>query len=417
MRYIIEGLLEDNIKKINNIKTLDEFYLKSSKVNLKSIQKSNILFDEEMILEFKRIIDIIISIIYKPAISSKNIDTIIPSFKAYELKEEDYRLTLQDSELWQKYNNNLLPREVHYHVSDDEIIIYENMFIVFLINEIFYTIKDYSKYYENIVDIYNFDLKRLNNSKVIKLFSMLDELNSKLKRVKHSRFYQVINKGISSKLDIKLTNIILNNSLYNECYKFYLKYFNKRNKSINKDFFIYNYFNLFKALNKMGYKLKSECKKNKILSKAIFYNPSFSIDIIPDINYDYIILDILNKKTNIKSHNILYLESTYKEFDIKDLFDSIYKIDTWKLKEYDNEFININNNFKSSYELMKLYLINKLGVIKVDSIYNEVCPRCHSRLLEHTYLMRTCLECGSKYTIFDYHNSLYLWFKKVRRGK
>lgn len=416
MRYIEEGLLKDNILKINNINTLDAFFNKTSKIKLSSIQESNVELDLEVIDEIKKILDVIISIIYKPQISNKSIDSIIPSVQAYELKPEDYRLTTKDPSLWKKHNSKMIPNEVHYHTYDDEIVIYENIFIVELVNKIEYKIKEYYLYYKETIDLYNFNKIKLDNKLILCVLSSLDNINNKIKRITNSRFYLIINESRNNLIDLKLSNIILNNSLYNRCYKFYLKYFKTKIIDLKKDYFLYNYFNLLKVLNNKGFKIKTKYKKSSINSDVSLYNNLFTIDINIDKEYNYLIIDITNKRIRQKSHNVLYLESIYKDINIPSSYDSIFKLDTWKLKEYkDDNFISINDEVKSNYELIEIYLNNKLQLIKSDIIYNKFCPCCSSRSLEQQNNLLLCLDCNSLYSVFKYKKVNYLWFIRSRR--
>ena len=124
------------------------FYNNIEGVSLTSIQDLSFEKDIALFNELSFILSVILSIIAKPHLNTKSDEVIARSGEVSNLSEEDFQKTLRDSSIWRNQGNGkLLPEYLYYHKHEDEIRIYENIFIVYLVNEINALAHQYSALY------------------------------------------------------------------------------------------------------------------------------------------------------------------------------------------------------------------------------------------------------------------------------
>ena len=143
-------------------KSLDSFYKNIDKLDLVSVQDLSFEKDIEFFKELTFILSVILSIIAKPHISHRRDEILARSGEVSTISEEDFQKTLHDSSIWKDSGNGrLLPEYLYYHQYEDEIKIYENVFIVHLVNEISLIADHYSSLYLSLLNVANKDTNQL----------------------------------------------------------------------------------------------------------------------------------------------------------------------------------------------------------------------------------------------------------------
>ena len=111
---------------------LSSFYKEIDNVPLVSIQDLSFEKDIALFKELSFILSVVLSIIAKPHLNTRSDEVIARSGEVSALSEDDFQKTLRDSSIWKNQGNGkLLPEYLYYHKHEDEIRIYENIFIVY----------------------------------------------------------------------------------------------------------------------------------------------------------------------------------------------------------------------------------------------------------------------------------------------
>ena len=138
MKIIEEQLLLNNINKIQSFltanKTMRSIFGKIEKLENKSLQEVSLKSDIEFFDEISFILSVITSIITHPQITTKGEDIIIRADQAHTIQNESYQKLIQDDKLWKQDKLKMIPEYVYYHQNTDEIVTYENRFIVLVLN-------------------------------------------------------------------------------------------------------------------------------------------------------------------------------------------------------------------------------------------------------------------------------------------
>ena len=142
MKLIEEKFLKSSIEQLNNYAKDNcgflDFFNKIDSILPQSLQEQSFKEDLNFLNDVGFILSVITSIISKPHIASTGEEIIIRSELAPALSNEMFQKTLRDSTLWTEEGMDMVPQYVHYYQHVDELKIYENIFIVYLINLIFF---------------------------------------------------------------------------------------------------------------------------------------------------------------------------------------------------------------------------------------------------------------------------------------
>ena len=431
MKIIEEHFLHKNylnIKKfIKENKEVDKIYKNIDDLNIFSVQKSSIDNDISFFDEISFILSVIVSIVTKPRIVTKLEETVIRSELCPRIQQDSLQKTIQDSRLWKHKGLELLPKEVYYNESNDEIATYENKFIVKLIDIIDLEIHKYLTFYMSIVKTIIIDEDLLFSSNNMDLaINKINNIDHRIKYIKNTYFYKVIKKQVGNLGKIVPTNILLKNRLYNYCFKFYRKYISYNdNIDLYNEFKEYYYFLILKSFHKLNYKLLDDGKYN-INRKLTFRNKFFVINVfVNDIGFKF---NIINRYIKNESINHLLLLDVNNDFSGLNI--DLIKEDNYFTKEAINIFricdinvvnnnlllTNLTNNVKQEEDLILFYLKNKTQTPQIQNdIYRNMCPVCKSGNIIKDNNNYICKECNSVYTFFNDKNNSYVYFKKLRR--
>lgn len=415
-------------------KSFDEFvikYKKSSdlyeninKFEEISLQDFSCAKDLEFLDQISKVLNVIISIIARPQISNKREDIIVRIEQVPHMTAESIQSVLKDTTLWKESDEGMLPEYIHYYQHIDELNIYENQFIVLLINLIKLEIVKYLDFYTEVIPSFDGSSNlNVSSESIYEVIAKLSSLRSKIKNILNTRFYKEISKKLTISKDVKPTNILVKNSLYRHCFKFYRQLMIYDDDNLfEKDLRKYHLINLLKAFSKEKFVLK----KGNIRSidkqdcEMFFENDDFSISI----NYYRGGLRMVVKHIETKTyayHALFFKESLtthdYVKLDNVELFDTQEYISLWNVYEInDVKIIKKLSNAKKESVLIQKWLESKLTTINANhALYEKICPICKSREVEVIKNKYHCDNCKSSYVLFKKKNKENIWLTKIRR--
>ena len=439
--------LEKAISQINkfgkNHVAINDFYDNLDDLQIKSLQDLSFNNDLKFFDSINFIISVIISIISHPHISHKGENIILRSDQVNSLQNDMFLKTIKDSKLW-KHNKKqeMIPEHVHYYQNVDEIAIYENKFIVMLVDLIESEMNKYADYYGNmILSIQTNSTLSSIEDNVQKAFEEIDSILKKIKRIKQTYFYKTIAK--KGKIKIKTivpSNILLKDRLYNFCFKFYKSlttYLD--NELLNKDITKYYYVILLKQLKKEGFKASKanvdldsiNFRGLKIDNQFKLYNKKFNVIVYHDDQTNGISLLVNNKKDKLlESKSLLIFDSSSSFETIKENLQT-YQIDNqYNIVEAmslvsrayidDDKITIIKQDTIKEDEMINQFLQDKfLELTGSKTIYSKFCPVCKKKSIDidETGEICSCVSCKSVYRFVEAKekSDSTLWFIKLRR--
>ena len=397
-------------------KNLQSFFKNIDNLELVSIQDLSFEKDIEFFKELTFILSVILSIIAKPHLSHRRDEILARSGEVSTISEEDFQKTLRDSSIWKDQGNGkLLPEYLYYHQYEDEIKIYENVFIVHLVNEIALIADHYSSLYLSLLNVANRDTNKLlqDDSAQLKAMDAVNFVNRRIDLIKSTYFFKEVSKAKNKPKVFYPTNILLKDRLYNICFKFYKKmYVYEEKNTLNDHLFIYYFVLLIKILHKREFELTSRAEKLMSANNSItvpdsmeFSNDEFSITIEAYSKAHMFIFSFKDKDDDATSEHHLYIESdaTLKDVAIPKNEDRIFSI------EYLSLWHRSMVNEKGEIEILNQTLENEEKMLEttIDShhyvvsgserIYSSYCPSCKNKNLEELNGYYRCPDCGAIY--------------------
>ena len=408
------------------------FYNNIEGVSLTSIQDLSFEKDIALFNELSFILSVVLSIIAKPHLNTKSDEVIARSGEVSALSEEDFQKTLRDSSIWRNEGNGkLLPEYLYYHKHEDEIRIYENIFIVYLVNEINALAHQYSALYVSLLSVADHETNVLLVDDTAQMKAM-DEVNfvlHRIEQIKNTYFYKEVSKAKSRPKVFNPTNILLKDRLYNICFKFYKKLFIYQEEGgLDKDLFIYYYVLILRKLRENDFRL-NECKekvfvKNELVipSKVSMANNNYQIEVEARSDKNLFIFNYSEKDGSHKATHLLYIKSDYTApFEYEDIGEeyfvvSIETLSLWYLSMLLNgKLVKINKTFKSEMEMIRTFVDSHHYVVSAsEKIYSSYCPSCKGKDLSENNGFFICADCGAVYRfVKDKQNKGHIVFSNL----
>lgn len=413
--YLFESY--DKLVKFKQGKKNTEFIKALCSFSFTPIQNAYLKKDLEFLHEVNFILSIITSIVSKPFLNNTSNEIIVRSGQAGSLSNDDFNKTLKDPSFWKRTKEGMIPERVFYREYIDEIKTYENYFVVQTINTISKYIDNYQASYTRLI---NNLASGLTTSSVDldELIVLIDKIERKLKSIKGTYFYKVINKDHKVITSIVATNILLDNQLYNAVFKFYknVTIFGDNN-TINHTLAIYYFCLLIKEIITRGLKYNGEDTMFDFSNKLSFENKNLEMGICL-LNNNHLAIDLLNKEIDhlekidiIIEHNLHELNTTDEFFK---QFDSVNFLSIWNYGYLiDNKMVIVNTNPVSEEKMIEGIIISYYLKQKGSKIiYSKYCPICKKQeiVFNEDNNIYTCLACHSEYMMKDDN----LIFIKVR---
>ncbi len=425
-----------DIKRYAKVNTsVGTFYKNLDTLNCRSLQDLSFHSDLKFFAKCNFILNVIISIIAHPHLTNKGEDIIIRREQASSLTNEMFLKTIHDPRLWKNNNGNYEPESVYYYQNVDDIRIYENIFIVMLLNMLETEANKYNDFYASLIKTVNKnDSLSLEDDAIFSAFDKIDKLIKKIKRLKNTYFYKEISKGSTIISNVYPTNILLKDRLYNYCFKFYktLIAYNDK-KSLRIDFNTYYYVILLKTLKERGFRLSSTNKDDVIAlnkfgavnlnNNLSFLSKDFKINVYRDNETEGFKIDITNRNMKLKASHLLMFDNqsnfAVSQKNVKDIkninsYTTIESLSLWSKAYLDDKLQIIDSNSSNEYMLMNDYFEDKTFTAKASyHIYSKYCPVCKKKEIEFENGLYRCLDCNSIYAFDETQETI--WHLKLRR--
>ncbi|MCQ2772310.1 MAG: hypothetical protein MJ238_03430 [Bacilli bacterium] len=405
----IRTFAKDNCK-------LEDFYQKLSTIEVTSLQDLSFRRDLEFFKSVSSILTVISSIAAKPYTLNKEEDIIARSGTTNGLTTEAFRRTLQDSALWKRYGDEMIPEEVHHHQYYDEIKTYENIFIVMLIDMISLELDKYREFYISVLKALDCGSSELSVEEDIQETAMteLERTVRKVSKIKATSFYKTVSKATSRPKIITPTNILLRNQMYNAAYKFYKSMVTYDDEiSIETDLGIYYFFVIVKEMKRRGMWLRVGTEefiyKDKNISiplELTFSNKEFSVKIVRLSDSNMYCMEILDNEDETATKHIIAIEKddtfkTYIKPDESWDVESVDYISVWHLGTYEDGLVKVIDSGLMSERQMVETIIDRhhKTLFGSEDLYSAYCPVCRSTGLDYENNKYICPTCHSKYKI------------------
>lgn len=385
-----------------------------------SLQKISYEEDCSYFKEALSLLGIILSIAEKPHVSTRREEVFARIEQAGQLSADDFKRVCRDGSLWKRRGVKMVPEELYYFRNEDELCIYENRFIVLLIDLIGKEITELKRVYgERLPRIgENTDVLYAGDAGMALDFAR--NIEKRVAYLKNTGFYKIVGKEKPLKGRISPTNILLKDLKYRACFKFYngfLKYQCEGEEAEDMRSIIKIY--ILKSLKKLGFDLKEGKNLNeyKACAKEFLLNFDFN-------KKGAVILDVTHKISKKTVKYALFAEDgrsaeVAEEFASGDdgkNFCSVEMIGEWSLKDGVTHEL-LSRAGQTEEEMIYSWLASKIRLIRADSsVYKKYCPACGVSGVYENDGDFTCPNCGTRYA-FTQNSSgeSVIWICKLRR--
>lgn len=472
MKIAEKATLRDYIESVDGIcerfSDAREFYNNIDCVPDFSLQ--NIAFEKDMdfLDEVSKILSVISSIVSHPHLSNKREEIVIRIEQARQLQQDAFMRVMQDSSLWKDHGGKMVPENVYYYQYVDELRIYENQFIVLLVDLLDVEITKCNSFYVHKLPVAfagaNVDISPLTTSipqdDCAIAIKRAEELKRRIRFIKNTYFYKVVSVGKGISPIIKPTNILLKDRLYRKCFKFYRKFVRYDGEhSLKEDLAKYASVIILKTFQSLGFTLSSitegtfrvpvgvirklikrsgqkvsggllengearEIAVNRAIAPFFngatfkFFNKGFNVECgyLPKEGAIWMNVDFEGKPLTKVSH-LLMFDSGEEDYNIDAVEDflttDIFSI--WNSFVWENNDKRILSGDFNEKEMIKRWILSKITVISGDrEVHSKYCPVCKVKSVEPNGDNAVCLNCNSEY-LFLGDSENRIWIRKIRR--
>lgn len=385
-----------------------------------SLQKISYEEDCSYFKEALSLLGIILSIAEKPHVSTRREEVFARIEQAGQLSADDFKRVCRDGSLWKRRGVKMVPEELYYFRNEDELCIYENRFIVLLIDLIGREITELKRVYGERLPRIGENTDELYAGDAGMALDFARNIEKRVAYLKNTGFYKIVGKEKPLKGRISPTNILLKDLKYRACFKFYngfLKYQCEGEEAEDLRSIIKIY--ILKSLKKLGFDLK----EGKYLNEYKACGKEFSL------NFDFhkkgaLILDVTHKISKKTVKYALFAEDgrsaeAAEEFASGDdgkNFCSVEMIGEWSLKDGVTHEL-LSRAGQTEEEMIYSWLASKIRLIRADSsVYKKYCPACGVSGVYESDGDFSCPNCGTRYA-FTQNSSgeSVIWICKLRR--
>lgn len=382
-----------------------------------SLQSFSIEHDRAFLREVSSVLNVVVSIIYHPHLSNKREEVIIRVEQAQQVGQESFLATIKDAKLWKKHDIRMIPEELHYYQYEDELRIYENRFIGFLVDVIDRELAKFSTFYLSRLPTLTAMDETLDSKEIGAVIVEIDRLRRKTQFIKNTHFYKEVSRGKPISAKIQPTNILLKDRLYRFCFKFYRAIARYEDAAAAKrDLRAYYMILLFKELTSLGFAMASS-----EAGKYLFEREDFGISLEYAGDGALAIRVKCHAMADAQSAHILDFsvetERAREANTFGDGYEGVEVISVWESSYADSGEI-YGTRIGTEAELIRAWILSKINMLLADkNIYQKYCPVCRSRGIDHTDGVYTCPACDSRYMFDERGGDAVVWFKKIREGR
>lgn len=385
-----------------------------------SLQKISYEEDCSYFKEALSLLGIILSIAEKPHVSTRREEVFSRIEQAGQLSADDFKRVCRDGSLWKRRGVKMVPEELYYFRNEDELCIYENRFIVLLIDLIGREITELKRVYGERLPRIGENTDELYAGDAGMALDFARNIEKRVAYLKNTGFYKIVGKEKPLKGRISPTNILLKDLKYRACFKFYngfLKYQCEGEEAEDMRSIIKIY--ILKSLKKLGFDLKEGKNLNeyKACDKEFLLNFDFN-------KKGAVILDVTHKISKKTVKYALFAEDgrsaeAAEEFASGDdgkNFCSVEMIGEWSLKDGVTHEL-LSRAGQTEEEMIYSWLASKIRLIRADSsVYKKYCPACGVSGVYENDGDFSCPNCGTRYA-FTQNSSgeSVIWICKLRR--
>lgn len=394
----------------NSFPKIENYYSKINQLNISPLQEGVLNRDYDYLKKVSTILHVIISIISKPHLSNKREEIVARIEEVKRLDNEDFGRVLKDGSLWKKYGAKLVPERVYYYQNVDLLAIYENRFIVLVVECLEKELDSFSNFYvKTLPQIVGGTVDFSDKEKGEKILKYVLQLKRRINYIKNTHFYVEVSKAKRISRNIQKTNILLKDPLYSRVYRFYNTYLLTAEKFLDYDFFAsYLQFYLFKELSSRKFKLKS----------GVFSNNEYSIALNGYGQNRGLIFTITHLQSGKTANHLLIFSLSNWFADLEKpvgIFDTIEAICPFGISIYEKR-LKMFDQIIPEGELFANYLDSKLqSLIVPTDIYAKYCPVCHGKNPLESDGVYHCTNCSSRYLYVKEGENYSLWFVRQRR--
>ena len=419
MRFIETKKLNDFVNSTGDILycTPEELSTRLSSLESVSLQSFSIEHDRSFLHELSAVLNVIVSIINHPHITNRREEVIIRIEQAQQISREDFQSTIKDSKLWKEHEVRMIPEEVYYHQHIDELRIYENRFIGFLIDLIDKELAKFSSFYLSKLPTLQSLQGTLSSQEIGKQIVEIDRLRRKTQFIKNTYFYREVSKGKPISRKIQPTNILLKDRLYRFCFRFYKSFIRYEDpSSAKRDLRTYYMILLFRELTEQGY-----TPTFADAQKFVFENDDYALTV-QTVEDEALALTVRNRKFfDAPAHHVLgFHTETEKAIDAtryqhSDVIDGFEMLSVWEIC-YADSGVFANPHTDTEINLIRSWLAQKISHLQTDPhVYKKYCPICRSRGIDNNNQIYTCPACSSSYMFSTEGEATTVWFRKIRK--
>lgn len=413
---------------------------------------------EEMNRDIRRyhnVLNKITSIIYKPRINVVPIEEVVRSELASSMDLNALTETIKDTKLWKRKGSEMSPEYVHINKYDDSFVTYENSFIAFLVDilekKLHECLSNIIPFSKSIEEEYGQSGLNFGKYSILKEFDMFQnsEVNvfkgnkvntseilknitsglKKIKNIKESQLYKFNKKKIKLK-NIIPTNILLHESNYGYCYRFYLDNFLKEGEEFSRKLDIaYHNYVLVNMLRQLASYMQDKDKMSLSLDKEGILKFDFM-----KLKINHFLLDVKSSesdlsfifKVKLQENESLYKVKTSYKLDNQnsnilnneeDYIDTILICQNNTISHFDR-VVNVSIYSKDNLNKIKS-LLSSFMLLSLDELnsYENRCPVCGKKRIINNGSNKICESCKSIYSNIVIKENPYIWIKSLRRKK
>ncbi len=377
--------------------------------------------------------------------------------------------TYTDYKLWKVKEDAIEPEFVHAFVNEDNLAIYENRFISFLIDLLFQQVAKHlailieeiktlnvmvglkpldggfttENYFEILADT-NGEIPVVANaeSAEVKTLNLLIKCKKQLRNLMESQFYISCKKASEFvPAGLKPTNILMMDKRYNYCYNFYINYTKNKdgNSSEAQSYVSFIVINFMNALHKQGFMLENPdailniAQSGRLtVSKVKFIKEPFAITLSKEDSSNVLLLDIELTADASKTRfavNIVDTATIEKLENFTDVNEFAKQLNEQKDEKVERAFLItdfapvkvgnaafiVSDNGDATNKLNRVLIAMLIRAEVAIGIHSRLCPVCGSSLIAPEDSDLVCTTCECKYHLYSYGKKEYAWIKTLPR--
>ncbi len=356
------------------------------------------VFDLSFLVKYKGLLEHVFNIVSK---SRSELEQKEELMRVSEMRKYDpslMRKTYRDPRLFKFQGGEIKPEKVYSYTFEDNLSVYENRFIVFLIDLLSEEIDDSLALVDTRFFQTNFKGKvtfgRYGNYQLLqkyetdmiygldpdrnRLIKDLRNFSNRINHLKRSEFYRRV-KPISEE-EIKPTNLLIHDLDYSACFRHYLSKKTSEEESLSK--ILRRIYQERQDSDQIAY---ADCDIDNMTGNFTFTDHSFTFQF-----------NLADKKLAITETNSA--TTVYYQLSARvNMFLPQLVLDSKR----DHITLPISEDTRMS---------DVLSTLDFTLPFDEECPICHSELEEESGICSTCL---AHYVIFERDGRRYIWIQNL----